>query len=267
MIKHLFQALFWTLLILSLASCQPAPATTPVPTPNIIDSKTNHIDEAVLVYVPAGEFLMGSEDEDAWDDEKPEHLVYLDAFWIYQTEVTNRQYNLCVNAGACDYSREPDNDHPVTNVFRQDGRQYCQWAGGRLPTEAEWEKAARGTDRRRYPWGDDQPTCNLANFSECLGGTAPVGSYPLGTSPYGALDMAGNVWEWVYDGYDPDYYSLSPYENPTGPSGGGYDATMRGGSWQDPARNLRVTARFSTEGLYDPIILESYGFRCVHPDG
>ena len=262
--RHI-QVLSWLFIILSLSACQASPA--PTPPSSIIESKINPIDQAVLVYVPAGEFLMGSEDEDAWEDESPEHLVYLDAFWIYQTEVTNQQYNLCVEAGACDDVSDNDNDYPVTGVFRRDGRQYCEWAGGRLPTEAEWEKAARGTDGRKFPWGNQPPTCDLANFADCLEGTAPVGSYPQGASPYGALDMAGNVWEWVSDGYEPAYYSLSPYENPTGPSGGGYDETMRGGSWLDWPRYLRVTARFANEGLSDPIILEAYGFRCVHPDG
>jgi formylglycine-generating enzyme required for sulfatase activity len=237
----------------------------------------------VMVYVPEGEFLMGSDDEKAFSDEKPEHLVYLDAYWIYQTEVTNRQYIQCIQAEGCKLSvwgEKPDDDYPVTQVLPRDGRNYCKWAGGRLPTEAEWEKAARGTDGRKYPWGNEPITGERANFCDVncdeewgnpdinqddgYARTAPVGSYPAGASPYGALDMAGNVWEWVSDSYAPDYYSNSPYRNPKGPQGDDYIELTRGGSWLSRT-SFRITNRFSLDGaVFDEIMFETFGFRCVH---
>ncbi len=283
-------ALILVAIILLLTACRGfterlAPKATPTePVEGIGRTKVNPIDGMVLVYVPAGEFLMGSEDEEARPKEKPEHLVYLDAFWIYQTEVTNQQYRQCIEAGVCSSLRDvyPDDDHPVTFVFRRHGHKYCQWAGGRLPTEAEWEKAARGTDGRKYPWGDEPVTAERANFCDVncdmdwknqdtseddgYAQTAPVGSYPAGASPYGALDMAGNAWEWVSDDYDPDYYTTSPYRNPTG-SKDGYAEIARGGSWLDNPQQLRTTFRLSLEeSLFDDNVLDSYGFRCVHPD-
>jgi eukaryotic-like serine/threonine-protein kinase len=244
------------------------PTNTPMAEPSLGIGSTivNPVDGAVMVYVPAGEFLMGSEDEDAWDEEKPEHLVYLDAYWIYKHEVTNQQYRQCVDANACkeprstaNYNNSSYKNHPVVYVSWDDADAYCQWVGGRLPTEAEWEKAARGTDGRTYPWGDDNPTCNLANHSACEGGTTPVGSYPDGASPYGALDMAGNVWEWVADWYEEDYYSRSPYENPQGPTRWIY-RVHRGGSWNSNERNLWVSYRHRNNPDFRGY---HYGFRCV----
>ena len=151
-----------------------------------------------------------------------------------------------------------------------------------MPTEAEWEKAARGTDGRRYPSGNEPVTGDLANFCDVncavdwaeadtsqddgYSQTAPVGSYPAGVSPYGALDMAGNAWEWVSDGYDIEYYNDSPYRNPKGPRGGGYAEIMRGGSWLNRAQSLRVTNRFSLdEAVFEDLMLDTFGFRCMHP--
>lgn len=226
----------------------------------------NPIDGAVLVYVPEGEFLMGSDDEDARDVEKPQRLVYLDLFWIYKNPVTNAEYRMCVEDGVCilpsatRYFRDPDYEkHPVVYVGWSDATTYCEWAGGRLPTEAEWEKAARGTDGRKYPWGDQSPTCNLANFRGCVGTTSPVGSYPMGSSPYGALDMAGNVREWIADWHAADYYSYAPNQNPTGPTTGIYQV-QRGGSWDWPETTLLVSRRYSSaNGRRD----YSLGFRCI----
>jgi eukaryotic-like serine/threonine-protein kinase len=276
---------------LFLTACQYLPWLTPKresaedSVEGIGQTKVNPADGMVMVYVPAGEFLMGSEDEGAFEDEIPEHLVTLDAYWIYQTEVTNRQYNQCIRAEACSktWYENPDDDYPVTYVFRRDGHKYCEWAGGRLPTEAEWEKAARGTDERKYPWGNEPVTGARANFCDVncdpewgtpdttqddgYAQTAPVGSFPAGASPYGALDMAGNAWEWVSDGYDRDYYNRSPYRNPQGPKGGGYAETMRGGSWLDSARFFRVTYRLSLdEAVFEEIMFETFGFRCVQND-
>ena len=200
-------------------------------------TQTRQIDGMEMVLVPAGEFPMGS--EDGSENERPVHEVYLDAFYIDKYEVSNGQYEMCVKAGKCDapsvtssstrdnyYGNPSYADYPVIFVTWYNAQDYCAWAGGRLPTEAEWEKAARGTDDRTYPWGNGDPNCSLANSynddtgSYCVGDTSEVGSYPTGASPYGALDMTGNVAEWVSDWYSPDYYSNSPVSNPLGPASG-----------------------------------------------
>jgi formylglycine-generating enzyme required for sulfatase activity len=239
-------------------------------------------DGMVLIFIPAGEFIMGSTDSDtnANYDEKPQHKIYLDAFWIDKTEVTNAMYKLCVDDAICQLPRDAKyyndpayTDHPIVNVDWHQVKIYCQWAGRRLPTEAEWEKAARGTDGRIYPWGNTLPTGNLLNlcdkncpydwkddsiddgFSE----TASESTYPAGASPYGVLDMAGNVWEWVSDQYDPLYYNNSPYKNPLGPSNESNYA-LRGGSWGDGGDNVRCANRHGANPLD---YVEYRGFRCA----
>jgi serine/threonine-protein kinase len=195
-----------------------------------------------MVQIPAGEFIMGGVDGEAEDDEIPQHVVYLDSFWIDRTEVTVAKYNQCVETGYCylnnyqsteistDYYTNPFySNYPILDVSWKNASDYCSWVGKRLPTEAEWEKAARGTNGQVFPWGDQSPQSNHANMcdSNCLlefantgindGYTslAPVGSYPNGASPYGLMDMAGNVWEWTADWYDVNYYRNSPSNNPT----------------------------------------------------
>jgi len=238
--------------------------------PSVGETRARATDGMEMVYVPGGQFVMGGPDSEGDSDEHPQHTVSLDAFWIDRYEVTNDQYRQCVGAGACDapthcHSGEPTyndagkSDHPVVCVSWYDAEAYCGWAGARLPTEAEWEKAARGADGRRYPWGDewDVGRCNTTEANE--GGTTPVGSYsPGGGSPYGCADMAGNVWEWVADWYDDDYYSRSPDRNPRGPNSGSA-RVARGGSWIYTLNRARSAYR----NWYIPgYTFHSYGFRC-----
>jgi formylglycine-generating enzyme required for sulfatase activity len=239
------------------------------------------------LYVPAGEFVMGSTDSDphAGQLEKPQHVVYLDDFWIDQTEVTNAQYKMCAEAEACQgpttcdfgeltYNDASRMDHPVGCVTWHDAQAYCQWAGGQLPTEAQWEKAARGTDGRLYPWGNTID-CSHGNFDDetavdsyvvptgegCDGypQTAPVGTFPAGISPYGAMDMSGNVWEWVNDWSDWEYYARSPYRNPSGPEAGS-QRELRGGSFHYGIRSMRAATRHSAPPTHRA---DALGFRCV----
>lgn len=213
--------------------------------------------EDYWVTIPAGEFQMGS--ENGYDGEKPVHTVYLDEYQIGRYEVTNRQYNNCRQAGVCDRVGVATNlNHPVTYVSWRGAKTYCEWVGGRLPTEAEWEKAARGTDGRTYPWGEGID-CDKANYGGCTSDTSPVGSYEAGQSPYGLFDMAGNVWEWVSDWYDDTYYQNSPSKNPMGPDSG-IRRALRGGSWQDDEYDIRSSHR-------NLLIVDAYvniiGFRCA----
>jgi formylglycine-generating enzyme required for sulfatase activity len=272
----------------------PAPATTIEPGPTCTEigqTWTSPADGVTLVCVPAGEFLMGAADDDplAGDDEKPQHPVYLDAFWIDGTEVTNANFAKCMADGACrpqvyelsamtyvPYSIHPDyQDYPALLYESDVATAYCRWAQKRLPTEAEWEKAARGTDGRHYPWGD-KLDCTRAIYESCddtpamlkaprCGSTAHcrtvrVDDYLAGASPYGALNMAGNVWEWVADWYSPVYYYTWPTRNPTGPETGEFKV-RRGGGTKSLAQDLRVAARAS--GSPQHYFDGQMGFRCA----
>ncbi len=259
-----------------------------------------------MILIPAGTFRMGCNDEldpGCGDEEKPVHEVELDAYWIDATEVTVAQFKECVDSGSCDkpspapppswgdddrpedwrwactWGRDGMDSHPVNCVSWTQARMYCRYRFKRLPTEAEWERAARGTDGRRYPWGNEAPgsggkVANLADdsaarprpglevtkgYDDGFRGTAPVGSFPDGASPYGVLDMAGNESEWVNDYYEFDYYAKSPPKNPQGPS---WTRThvIRGGGWLDRAGDVRVSARTFRES--DQTYMAP-GFRCA----
>ncbi len=231
------------------------------------------LDPVPMVTIPAGPFLMGSQNPKGRADEWPQRTVDIDAFAIDRVEVTNERYMTFV---ATTGHRNPPNPYgtgvlvsakgieqlPVVQVTWYDAKAYCAWAKKRLPTEAEWEKAARGTDGRHFPWGEDQPSQTRANFDREWDGEKTfhaVGSLPGGNSPYGIQDMSGNAREWVQDWYDPDYYATAPDKNPQGPEKG-IVRVIRGGSWHSPMSDITATARgrggfaLQTHGT---------GFRCV----
>ena len=223
-----------------------------------------------MMYVPEGYFVMGSNNGIA--GEGPEHQVWLDAYWIYRTEVTNSMYELCVADGSCappvdisspgrvDYYGNPlYSEYPVANLTWTDASNFCEWAKNRLPTEAEWEKAARGTDKRIYPWGDVLISMNL-NYNNSSGVTSKVGSFPSGESPYKLLDMAGNVWEWVNDWYDKRYYDELSQRNPAGPSRGD-GLVIRGGGLGSSMESVRTYHRANQDAAQ-----AGPGVRCVHSE-
>jgi formylglycine-generating enzyme required for sulfatase activity len=267
-------------------------------------------DSSVMIRIPAGEFWMGSPKGEGDSDEHPQHKVNLSEYYMDKCEVTNEQFERFVRAQGyvtdaerlgSGYVYDEDSskwidkkgvswrtyysyatrNHPVVLVSWNDARAYCDWAGKRLPTESEWEKAARGTDARQYPWGNSVPGSSrngnfadeaakrefpnwtiVSGYDDGYARTAPVGTYPAGASPYGCMDMAGNVWEWCNDWYDSEYYGRSASNNPTGPSSGSY-RVCRGGSWCLIAGYLRCAGR----DWYGPSGRDSgLGFRCVRSE-
>jgi len=259
----------------AVASFAPTKAVTLTSVPSS-SPKAAAAQSASILLVPAGNFIMGSYNGNA--DEQPVHIVYLDAFYIDKYEVTNALYKSCVDANACAFPKfdnsnlrptyygDPRYDqYPVIGVTWDMAKAYCEWRKASLPTEAEWEKAARGPDGRMYPWGNssDQSRANYNNNGDpnYAGDTSAVDAYPSGVSPYGVFDMAGNVWEWVADIYDASYYaSLTlPIANPLGPASGAY-RVVKGGSWDSSEFSLRSAGR----GFYDPSNANIYiGFRCA----
>ncbi len=269
-----------------------------------VDTMTPANNGEEVVYIPEGEFIMGGSANDAYEqcrelyvggtcskdrftNEEPEHTVNLDAYNIDKYEVSNAAYRTCEDAGICDppsntssytlsnYYNDRTYDHyPVINVNWNMANTYCEWRNARLPTEAEWEKAARGESGSIYPWGNSfegaranfcDTNCPLRfdwaneNYDDGYADVAPVDLFSNGITPYGVYNTAGNVWEWVNDWYDSNYYSNSPTTNPTGPSSGQY-RTLKGGSWVDPGHYVRSSYRV---GL-DPSYINTYvGFRCA----
>jgi formylglycine-generating enzyme required for sulfatase activity len=273
-----------------------APTQTPVPQNAPSDSgnaeagseRVSSADGMIEVYIPQGSFQMGGLDTRAAADEKPVHRVEMKGYWIDKVEVTNAMFLLCVQAGACDppqnvasetrpsYFNNPEfSDFPVVNVTWNAAKKYCEWAGRHLPTEAEWEYAARGSTINTFPWGEDKPDATRGNFNYMFGDTNRVGSYSAGASPFGVLDMAGNVIEWTSDFYDAEYYASGPANNPTGPLSRSayFNRVARGGSYADGEAELRVSNRASVLGpnfeaeLGSDAYLGSFssriGFRCA----
>jgi formylglycine-generating enzyme required for sulfatase activity len=297
--------------------------STPEPTRMVSTVRTSVSpkDGMVMVFVPAGEFLMGSTDAEIeqvvascsdckkewFTSEMPQHIVYLNDYWMDQTEVTVGKFGKFIeetqfktqadqqgwgyvyDTTANNWQKQMTNANwrypngpaegegnasdPVVQVNWNDAQAYCEWAGRRLPTEAEWEKAARGEKGRIYPWGDLPPAGNLVNFADKnsvftyadknvddgYAGSAPVGSYPEGASPYGTLDMAGNVWEWVADWFDASYYQNSPPTDPSGPTEGS-GRVLRGGAWDGAVRMVRAPNRIMLDPVYT---ISVFGFRCA----
>lgn len=252
----------------SLPTGTPVPTETPIVTPTLgIGSTIMGGDGMTLLYVPGGEFTMGS---DVNSDEQPIHQVTLDAYWIDQTEVTNAMYAKCVKANQCRLPRSAKSNtreyyyynpefgnYPVISVSWNDAASYCSWVGRRLPTEAEWEKAARGTDGRTYPWGNNEPDSSLLNID--IADTTAVGTYPGSASIYGAFDMSGNVWEWVADWYGETYYQDSPSTNPLGPESGEL-RVLRGGSWGSADDEFHSAQRYKNGQRFNNSFI---GFRCA----
>jgi len=283
------EQLRWSLLLLGLTVSLPAclaadapaakPPVTPIKAPKVV-VKINPKDGATMVWITAGKFLMGSTDaqiealckanpsykKDWFFGEKPQHSLYLDGFWMYKNDVTVAQYNKFCAATAREMRPAPSwgwiDDHPVVDVTWDDAKAYAAWAGVTLPTEAQWEKAAHGADGLIYPWGNewDAEKCNNWLAKHFLHKTSPVESYPSGASPYGCMDMAGNVWQWCADWYDKNYYKNSPIQNPTGPTTG-TARVLRGGSWySNDSRYYRATDR----DCYNPLTrYVDIGFRCA----
>jgi formylglycine-generating enzyme len=241
-------------------------------------------DGAPMVFIPAGPFLMGS--NDGLPNERPQHTVTLKEYYIDQYEVTAGRYQKFVESAHRnlpptwdDDAAQALSDLPAIGMSWTDAAAYCKWAGRRLPTEAEWEKAARGPDGRRYPWGHMQPFVDIANYNRGMWVSEAVTLVPVnsgtegmsvrhglkegGKSPYGLFHMAGNAAEWVADWYDREFYQKSPDVNPTGPSSGD-KRVIRGGSWADLPNALRVTSRVSAEPDYED---RTIGFRCAMDTG
>jgi formylglycine-generating enzyme required for sulfatase activity len=297
--KSLFSVV--VLFIFVVSGCRSIPAPQEVVP---FDTWTRPADGMVMVYVPGGEFQMGSDEDDieyalqmcgayghhcerGWfEDELPAHTVTLDNFWMDRTEVTNGQYQRCVEEDACNspimdvtytraayFSDETYSDYPVIHVTWNQAVAYCEWAEARLPTEAEWEYAARGPQGNLFPWGNDfagtylnycDANCDIAcadqEYDDGFRDTAPAANYPAGASWCGALNMAGNVWEYTADWYDEQYYDDSPVLNPEGPLSWTRGRVVRGGAWG----SCRVYTRSTFRLRDDPRqVIAPVGFRCV----
>ena len=257
-----------------------------------VPTEKSEMDGMELVYIAPGDFVMGSNQKKTVGTEHndmPEHTVYLDGYWIDKTPITIAMYKKCVDANKCtkpftngggdiltarfllQYNISDFNNYPVVGITWRQATDYCSWARRRLPTEAEWEKAARGTDGRTYPWGESEPASNLLNANNTsddgYSAWSPVGEYLDGASPYRVLDMAGNVQQWTADWYDADYYSNSPLRNPTGPQTVLLSQrVLRGGSYFDIYSDPEKYSNFTRNGLAPDLNSPTIGFRCAVSD-
>jgi formylglycine-generating enzyme required for sulfatase activity len=264
--------------LVSSATVEPSATNAPIITPTVASAKTEISDDkqVKMILVPAGEFIMGR--DAGLTNESPAHTVKLDDFYIDKYEVTNALYKVCAAEGICQrpihtnfYYVATRSDRPVVSVTWDMANAYCQWRGAGLPSEAQWEKAARGTDERPYPWGQQSPIVQYANYQG--NDSKDVGSYPFVQSPYGAFDLAGNVSEWVSDWYSLDYYrtvSSENISNPTGPSISSYSPShnfygrvVRGGSWSS-SENYRLSTTYR-DHLSPDSYADDLGFRCAKP--
>lgn len=243
----------------------PTPTLAPInlSAPVEVGSSITYVDGATLLAVPSGPFIMGHGKAD-----NPEHTVTLSDFWIYATKVTNGQYALCEAQGQCttpdttddqNYLEYASQNEPVVGITYDQAMAYCNFVNASLPTEAQWEKSARGPDGNLYPWGDDEPTCDLLNFNNCERVVTDVTKYPKGKSVYGAFDMEGNVFEWTMDWYDPLYYQESPPGDPQGPDSG-KARVFRSSSNKSNAMQSVTYARFFTSPTDHR---RDLGFRCA----
>jgi formylglycine-generating enzyme required for sulfatase activity len=243
------------------------PTIKPISTSTLLPFEIIDAKGAQMVLVPVGDFTMGNETGYGSEQTVPVHKVYLDSYYIDKYEVTNALYRACVDAGVCKLPTDTRRllngaykNYPVVFIDWNMAKNYCEWHGSQLPTEAQWEKAARGTDTRTFPWGEGFD-CSKANFGLCLEGTTPVGSYESGKSIYGAYDMIGNAYEWVADWFSSNYYENSPSSNPLGPSSGQLRVTRGGSSGTAEFGLVGVSAR----DAQDPTTTYSaMGFRCVY---
>ncbi len=269
---------FVSIILLLLVSCVPNSTPelpTPVPATRIptlvpldlsvpmkVGSKFSYVDGSILASVPSGSFSMGGN-----VDYFP-HIVALSDYWIYANKVTNQQYSICVAQGQCTPPNQIDDlgytdfaslNDPVVGVTYDQADAYCSFVNGSLPTEAQWEKAARGTDGSKYPWGNDDPTCDLLNFNNCVGNSTDVTKYPKGASYYGVFDMEGNVYEWVADWYDALYYKSSQSQDPTGPDSGKARVIRSSSYKSSPDQTPAYTRFFASPREHR----RDLGFRCV----
>jgi formylglycine-generating enzyme required for sulfatase activity len=223
-------------------------------------------DGAIVVRIPGGEFHMGTAEGEGEPPEHPRHVVRLRGFLIDKTEVTWGRYRRFAARTGRPLPKSPvwgmPEAFPVSTVTWDDARAYCAWAGGRLPTEAEWERAARGDDARRYPWGDEWDPARCTTRDGGPHGPSAVATYPDCVSPWGVLDLAGGLWEWCADWFDEAYYARSPAEDPKGPDSG-KQRVARGGSWISPAFSARSAYR---EGMEPALADILHGFRCAQDD-
>lgn len=248
-----------------IPASEPTATLVPVPLSGPQNGSTmKWIDGSTLVYIPSSEFVMGNGGFDA-----PVRTVAVDEFWMYETKVTNRMYAQCVAVGACSapteelggpvYSNPEYANHPIVGVNWDQAQTYCAWSQGQLPTEAQWEKAARGVEGNTYPWGNEKPACDLLNLGYCSGRTSEVDAFSDGVSPYGLYDMAGNIFEWTADWYGEAYYSSAPAANPTGPESGQY-RSIRGSSFETDFDQVESAIRHFGAQVYHS---RDLGFRCA----